>query len=202
MLVTEIVKYTESKSKIYIDYEFAFVLYKGDIHKYGLEEGQKISVEAYEEIMTALLPKRAKLRAMNLLKSRDYTAFLLRNKLRQNFYPEEIVEETVAMMMDYGYVDDERYAIDFIRTTAHKKSRGKMLLDLKNKGISEGIAQRALVICEEDSFLEEEKEQIDRLLEKRNFDKTTADQKELQKIYAYLMRKGFSAENVSRAIFS
>ena len=62
-------KKSGAKLKIYIDNEFAFVLYKGELKTYHICENKVISDSVYDSIMHELLPKRAKLRCMNLLKS-------------------------------------------------------------------------------------------------------------------------------------
>jgi len=67
MLVTQVTELSKSRSKVYIDQEFAFVLYKGELRLYHIKEGQQLSEEDYRTIMQEVLPKRAKLRAMNLL---------------------------------------------------------------------------------------------------------------------------------------
>ncbi len=43
---------------------------------------------------------------------------------------------------------------------------------------------------------------IQALLTKKGYDPDRADQKEKQRIYGFLMRRGFSGEQVRRAIFS
>lgn len=75
MLVTEIAEITKSKVKICIDYQISFALYKGELRKYGIKKEEELSEEIYNMILKEVLPKRAKLRCMNLLKSRDYTKF-------------------------------------------------------------------------------------------------------------------------------
>ena len=67
MIVTGIEEMTKSRSRVSIDGEFAFVLYKGELRHFHLREGNELREEDYREITTELLPKRAKLRAMNLL---------------------------------------------------------------------------------------------------------------------------------------
>ena len=71
MTVTDIKEVTKSRVKIEIDRESSFVLYKGELRIYGIREGQDLTEENYNLIMKEVLPKRAKLRAMNLLKSRS-----------------------------------------------------------------------------------------------------------------------------------
>lgn len=95
MTVTGIKEITKSRMKIDIDGAFAFVLYKGELRIYGIKENQELSEENYQKILIEVLPKRAKLRAMNLLKSRAYTAFQLREKLEAGGYPKKIIEEAI-----------------------------------------------------------------------------------------------------------
>lgn len=81
MTVTRIEGITSKKARIFIDNEFAFVLYKGELRLYKIREGEEIGKDEYREITEKLLPKRAKLRSMNLLKSKAYTERQLRDKL-------------------------------------------------------------------------------------------------------------------------
>ena len=63
MTVTDIVFRNKSKATIFLDGEIAFVLYKGDLPKYGIEVGSELAEPDYEEIMSEVLPKRAYERA-------------------------------------------------------------------------------------------------------------------------------------------
>ena len=123
MTVTKIEEVTKAKCRIEIDQEFAFVLYKGELRSYGLKEGQEITEEAYRDIMENLLPRRAKLRAMNLLKNRSYTEKQLYDKLKAGDYPEEIIEQALDYVRSYHYIDDRQYAEDYIEY--HKESRSR-----------------------------------------------------------------------------
>ena len=73
MKVTRLEELSRSRSRVYIEQEFAFVLYKGELRSYHICEGEELEQSDYEEIINKVLPKRAKLRAMNLLKNREYT---------------------------------------------------------------------------------------------------------------------------------
>ena len=108
MLVPQVTELSKSRSKVYIDQEFAFVLYKGELRLYHIKEGQQLSEEDYRTIMQEVLPKRAKLRAMNLLQGREYTTAQLRTKLQQGFYPAEIIEQAIAYVAGFHYIDDLR----------------------------------------------------------------------------------------------
>lgn len=200
MVVTDIVEYTKSRYKVYIDQEFAFVLYKGELRIYGVAKDKEISVEAYGQLMKEVLPKRAKLRSMNLLKSREYTRYQLADKLRQGLYPESVIEEALDYVASYKYIDDDRYALSYIRYHSESKSKKSLDIALMKKGVDKDTIRRAWMAWEEEGNCQDEGSQIKRLLEKRKFDPGTADAKEIQRTFAFLMRKGFTPEIIRKFV--
>ncbi len=121
MTITGIEEMNHKKVRVYIDNEFAFVLYKGELRSYQIKEGSEIKEAEYLEITEKLLPKRAKLRCMNLLKAKSYTEKQLRDKLVQGEYRKEAIEEAIGYVKSYGYVDDRKYAEDFITYHMERK---------------------------------------------------------------------------------
>ena len=114
MRVTAVEELSKSRSKVYLDGEFAFVLYRGELRLYHVQEGEELAAEDYSEIMERLLPKRATLRAMNLLKSREYTESRLRSKLKEGLYPEKAIAEALRYVAAFHYTDDLRYAVAYL----------------------------------------------------------------------------------------
>ena len=194
MTVTGIKEITKSRMKIDIDGAFAFVLYKGELRIYGIKENQELSEENYQKILIEVLPKRAKLRAMNLLKSRAYTAFQLREKLEAGGYPKKIIEEAIDYVASFGYVNDSQYAMDFIEYNKEKKSKNRIFMDLYKKGISKELIEEAWKDAVGEDRQEQEKEQIIHWIQKKNFPLETASLREKQKMMAFLYRKGFTNE--------
>lgn len=194
MTVTGIKEITKSRMKIDIDGAFAFVLYKGELRIFGIKENQELSEENYQKILIEVLPKRAKLRAMNLLKSRAYTAFQLREKLEAGGYPKKIIEEAIDYVASFGYVNDSQYAMDFIEYNKEKKSKNRIFMDLYKKGISKELIEEAWKDAVGEDRQELEKEQIIHWIQKKNFPLETASLREKQKMMAFLYRKGFTNE--------
>lgn len=196
MTVTKIEPLGKSRSRIYIDEQLAFVLYRGELSRYRVKEGRELAEEDYREILESVLVKRAKLRRMNLLKSMDRTEYQLRQKLAQGDYPEEIIDTALAYVKSYGYVNDESYAGRYIECKQQVKSRMQITRELMQKGISGDIIRAAF----EEKEPVDEKALIRRWIEKKRIDPATASPKEKQKLYMFLMRKGFSSREVSKAI--
>lgn len=200
MTVTEITEVSKSRKKVWIDEEFAFVLYSGELRAYGIVKGQEMAEETYQTIMSELLPKRAKLRAMNLLQRRSYTAKELEDKLTMGGYPGQIVQEAIAYVASFNYINDDRYASDYIEYNRDKKSRRRIFQDLTAKGIPEDAVANAWesVVGEDQNDLE--REQIIHWIQKKNFSVSEASPKDKQKMTAFLYRKGFTIENIRNVL--
>ena len=187
----------KTRYRIYLDGESAFILYKGEMKKLNIREGGSLSSDTLEMIYTEILYRRARLRAMHLLEDMDRTEAGLREKLRQGEYPEEITEKAIAYVRSFGYLDDIRYAENFILSRRDSKSRREIEALLKKKGVAGTDISQAFSNCYTE---EEELEAVRKILRKKRFDPDTADRAALQKIYGYLARKGFRYEIIRQVI--
>ncbi|MCD7807361.1 MAG: recombination regulator RecX [Lachnospiraceae bacterium] len=197
MIVTQIRELNTKKVLITVDEHLTFPLYKGELHRYGLKEEEEIAPELWEELWDTVLVKRSRLRAMNLLQKKSYTQAELERKLRENAYPEELISQALTYVMKFHYVDDFRYAQDYIRFHSADRSRQRIRRDLLAKGISSETFERAWEVFLSDHGEWNEREQIQRLLEKRRYDHDSADEKEKAKTMAFLYRKGYSMDAIS-----
>lgn len=195
MTVTKIELYQKGKYKIYLNDEFAFILYKGELKKYHLDVDKVLSEEQYQMILEETLLKRAKLRAMHLLKDMDRTEKQLSDKLKDNGYPTEVIEAAVEYVKSYHYVDDREYARRYAEYRALEKSKIQITLDLVKKGISKEIVQEVL---EDITF--DETNIIIKLVEKKCRNKDLSDINEKQKICRFLMAKGFTYDQIRDAL--
>ncbi len=200
MLVTSIVELDKKRSKIYLDGEFAFVLYKGELRDFKIKQDLELSETDYHEITQEVLPKRCKLRAMNLLQKKDYTEKQLRDKLAEGLYPVAIITDAINYVKSYHYLDDERYARDYVTYHMETRSRNRIAQDLSGKGIDKGIYMPVIEQLYAEQGDDPELEQIHSLLIKKHYDPESTDYREKQKIIAFLIRKGFSMSLVKRAM--
>lgn len=200
MIVTRIEELSRSRSRIYVDDSFAFVLYKGELHLYGIREGEELSRETFRKITEEVLGQRATRRCMELLKSRPYTEKQLRDKLIQGEYPASCIEKALAYVESYGYVDDARYVQAYIISAQEKKSRRAMEADLLRRGVDAELIREAFLRQEEQGELEDEEELARRWLKKRRFDVQNADRATIQKTAAFLYRKGIGAETIRKVL--
>ena len=195
MMVTAIEPYPKGKGRVavYLNDKFAFVMYKGELSEYGLDTGAAVDDGLYSRIMNEVLIPRAKKRAMNLIKTIDRTEEDVRRRLCDGGYPSEAADEAVSYLRSYHYLDDMRYAAEFIRFKSSSQSRRQIMNKLMQKGIRKDVIEAAFAQFDEESSEEDgssEKELIHRLIIKR-IGTSLPDSEEKQKLYAYLYRKGF-----------
>ena len=212
LLVVEVIPREKGRTSIRFDNGMEVLLYKGEVRKLSLREGTVISREKYDEIIYEILGTRAKKRAMFLLERMDRTEHQLREKLQQlkqsqaerevaamvakmpmqNGYPDVCVDLAVEYVRKYHYIDDLRYATTYISYQQKKKSRQKLKMDLIAKGIEKSVIEQAL----DEVFDSDEQLKIRQLLEKKHYEPKECDRKEQQKIYQYLMRRGFKSSDI------
>ena len=139
------------------------------------------------------LEKKAKLRAMRLLERMDRTEAQLRRKLREDAYPEDVIDAAIQYVASFGYIGDAGYARRFVQSRQQSKSKREIREALMQRGVSKELIDQALEEGYEDT---DESAAICRLLRKRHFDAETATDVEKKKMMGYLIRKGFRYEDV------
>ncbi len=200
MIITDITEHNKTKNKVYVDYEFAFVLYKGELHKYRIKIGEPISEIIYRELTEEILPKRAKLRAMNLLTKRPYTERKLRDKLTEGMYPQTCIDIAIDYVKSFGYLDDRAYTADYITYHMSSQSRRVMEQKLLQKGIDAKIIRECLEEIGEGECSDAEQEQIRQLFYKKYRGRIPSDSAEKTKMMNFFLRKGYSMSVVKRAL--
>lgn len=190
--IEAIVPQEKGRAALHFENGMEVTLYKGEIRKFSLAEGACISGEQYQAILQETVGIRAKKRAMHLLEKMDRTEQQLYDKLKQNGYPDSCIEEAIAYVKRYGYVDDLRYARQYIRYHQSKKSRQRLMMDLMQKGVAKQLILQAL----EEEFDTDERKKIKELLERRHYKETGSDRKEQQRTFQFLMRRGFRSVDI------
>ncbi|MFY9262469.1 MAG: regulatory protein RecX [Actinomycetaceae bacterium] len=123
----------------------------------------------------------------------------LRQSLNRNLVPGNIAEETLTDFIDAGLVSDERYAGMYVRNAMSQKAKSRRAIraELQRKGIEADIAEQALAqITEED----ETSAAIDFACRRAGSMSGLERQVAYRRLYGALARRGFSPEQISRAI--
>lgn len=198
MLVKQIVRCGKSRSIVKLESGLSFPLYSSELNKFDTKEGEDLSDGSLEIIMTQILPSRCIKRAMNLLQKKSFAEGELVRKLSEGGYPEEVICKAVEYVRSYGYIDDVRYASDYIRYHSSQGcGRNRIRAELMQKGISDADFEKAWSETEELGLIEDSSDTIRKLLEKKHFS-PDMDLSERNKITAFIMRRGYSPEDIFR----
>ena len=145
---------------------------------------------------------RAFQRAVKLLAAKPRSVAELRERLLERSSNKAIVETVIARLREYGYLDDERYALGYASAKVRQQPIGRRRLQqsLQLKKVDRAVADEAL----DQVFAEtSEEELIDRAIEKRvrlrGRPKTRAEAKSL---FDHLLRQGFPFELASEKVRS
>ena len=201
-LVRQIQEYDKKRYKIILEDRTALLLYKKEVKEYKICEGQVIPQDMYYLLMKEVLPQRAKKRSLYLLQKQPYTENKLREKLQNVFYPEDVIEEAVSYVKEFGYINDLQYAEQYILFHIEKEPRRRIEYKLLQKGVDQELIRKAFQseVVQEHNWEEVEVYKAIALLKKRGYNEELSDLKEKKKQYEYLLRKGFSSSVIKKAM--
>ena len=113
---------------------------------YNLSVDQEIDEELASELFRESQKERCYAQGLSYLARSEHTAFHLIQKLIRKGYPKEIVDDTVALLIEEGSLSDLRYARLFIERRQRKTPEGRLRLAqrLAQRGVEKGAAERAL----------------------------------------------------------
>lgn len=197
MLITELLPYGKTKYKVYIDDEFAFVLSIREVRMYGLEVEKEVSEVQYNEIIEETILPRAKLKAMDLLKRMDRTEHELQVKLQSSGFSEQMCKEAIAYVKQFNYVNDDRFAANYIHSRKTGKSKKMIQMELHRKGVDKTSIEHALSEAYEDTT---EEDAIRREVRKkcRKLDDISFEKR--MKLSSALYRKGYSYDAIQSVL--
>ena len=195
MIVKAVVPVDKRKCKVFLEGDFAFVLYKSEAARFHIEEGNDLPAKTYEMIEEEILLKRARDRALYLLQSQGRTQAEMIKKLKDDGYSQSVTERVLSFLQEYHFIDDNAYTENYIQVNKGRKSKRQITYELQQKGVDRDQIRQML----EENPVDEE-ETVRALLKKKTGGRIPEDKKEIQKLAAFLGRKGFSFEVISRVL--
>lgn len=208
MIVTKICPKGKNKSEIYLDGDYAGLLSNRDVIFWNLEQDTEIAEEKWREIELQCIVHNGKKKALDLLLLRERTTWELRTKLLSLEYTEAQVEEIMAYVQQFPYLDDVRYGVHYIVSVGRSKSRRQMEQTLMQRGLSKGDIEEAFTTYEaeyaetigDEEPGNREVEAAENMLRKRLKGRISITAEERNKLYAMLARRGFSGDAIREAL--
>lgn len=143
--------------------------------------------------------KKAAEKAMSLLLARDRTRKELTERLYRAGFSESASSEAVAYVEQFGYINDRRYAGNYVMFQKGKRSRREMAYQLAERGVADEIISD--VLCEDAYEGEEEAIRTLAVKKLKGRELSGLTYEERQKIMAYLGRKGYDFHTIKK-VFS
>ena len=141
--------------------------------------------------------------ALRVLTGRACSTGELREKLRRRAETATDVDETLARLKDYGYLNDPRFAEAFAasRLSNDKFGRTRVLRDLRQRRVAPALAEATVrqvyQDVDEQALIEDWIRRKYRLAEREGL---FQDDKDLAKAYARLLRAGFRTGEIVTAL--
>lgn len=142
-------------------------------------------------------PQKARNYCFYLLKFRQRSETEIRRRLAKKGYTAGAIEQAVGFLKEKNFLNDEQFARDWIESRL-KRSLGlrKIVAELRLKGVAKPVIDAGIEKIKEDYS---EEDTIRRIVRVR-FDPSGDPLKEKKRLYAYLLRRGFSPETVNEII--
>ena len=144
-------------------------------------------------------PEKAKEYAFLLLKFRLRSEKELLGRLKQKGFSEESSQDTVNFLKDKQFIDDRVFARGWVASRL-KRPFGlrRIRQELARKGLDKQVIEEALIQAKE----EYDEAGIVRQLAEQRFSKLKGIEplKAKQRVYAYLMRRGFSPDLIGDVV--
>lgn len=193
MIITEIKKDKLHLMRLFLSDGNEVLIDKDVCNEKCLKKGMELV--GLEEIIFESDYRRAKSRAIWYLDRMDHTEKALYDKLLKAGFKPKPCAKVIARLKEVGLIDDLRYAENYAnRLIESNVSKREALQKMLLKGVPYDLAKSVLEDTETDEL-----SQIKNIIEKKYKNKLLAENG-AQKVYAALVRKGFSYGAVKTAL--
>jgi len=134
-------------------------------------------------------------KAMNLLLYKDRTVRELQDRLSEAGFSGEAIGAAMEYVSSFGYLNDRRYAENYVYSMREKKSRAVIVRELMEKGVEESLIEEAV-----SNLPDDESERVYELLVRKAGQPHKMDEKELRRMFGFIGRKGFSSGDFWKAV--
>ncbi|MBP3581579.1 MAG: RecX family transcriptional regulator [Clostridia bacterium] len=192
-----ITKIEQQKNKarvnIFVDDAFFCGINKETALIFKFKVGQVTSEETLKQAVFESETKSAFEKASSYLETRMHSKKELADKLIKKGYSKESSNEAINKLEEYHFVDDALFAKQFLEQNG-KLSKNMIKNKLLQKGVPFDIVNDALSLREEDDEFVVCEKQVQKYLKS----KTIENYNDLSKMYASMLRKGFSIDTVKK----
>lgn len=160
------------------------------------KDGTEITQEEWESLTDSIYFKKAVDKCYDLLSRRDHSVKELKTKLLRTI-DEKNADKAIEKMLEYGYLDDEKYARNLVKYLAQSRNMSKN--HIKQEMFKRGIPNEIINLVMEDYEFDNVSSVVDLIMTKYRNKLNNEDGN--KKVIASLMRKGFSYSDIKNAFY-
>ncbi|MCU0822373.1 MAG: RecX family transcriptional regulator [Spirochaetes bacterium] len=153
MLEITAIKYAENYVKIIFDAGEHLILSPEVSGMYKLRKGKSVDASEYQQLKEESDRFMCARKAIDYLSASDRSGLEIETHLNKKGFSRDIVSETMKKLSESGYLDDYKFALNYVRYQKRKKAVGENLLrrDLFRKGVSKKIINKTLTELRSDN---------------------------------------------------
>lgn len=220
MSQVQLVAKNKTVSIVYLDGESLAPVRKHDLSFLGIPEEGELSDTKLQLLLSEYVLPGGRKKAMDLLLAGDRTEKELCVRLAQDGYHASVIESVLTYVRQFHYLDDVRYALNYMQSKGSKSSMLEIRRKLSEKGVSEEDYEEALEkyralrsesierLGEDDADADSmngdaelsdeamELETLLKLMHKKVPEGVALTKEQKQKYYGYFLRKGFGYHTI------
>jgi regulatory protein len=204
-VITKITTQQKNKDRfnIFMDYgkgeEYAFSVDSAVLIRFELRKGMEIDEFSILEIQFQDDIRKAYNRAINYLARRMRSEKEIRDYLAEKEIEQPIINEVIHKLAAQKYINDEEYALSYVRTQMNTTDKGPDLIrmELKERGINEGIIKHAIAEYPFEDQVEKAIKVAEKVIKKNSKESQRIVK---QKAEQFLLRKGYSFDVILLAL--
>jgi len=201
MLIAGLVRKGSKVKILFDDASFIMVSYEIALES-GLRKNDDLNDKQKEELIRRNELFQIKNSAFGYLSRRLHSKSELKIKLAQKKYSKELINEVIDYLIEKNYLNDREFAEKYAqeKVTFRKIGTGKVKGELFKKGIDREVIEEVLSRFNDDPIVMENA--IILAQKKLLFysAKSLTGQQKKQKLYAYLLGKGFQGNIISEIL--
>jgi regulatory protein len=141
----------------------------------------------------------AKISAFRLLKFRSRSEKEITSRLKKKGFSPKIIEEVIRYLKGLDLIDDFQFALSWVNSRINRPlGLRRLTFELAQKGVDKDIINKVIDKTKE----KYDEYEIVKTLAQAKFKKSSGLDifKAKRKVYAYLLRRGFSQETISEVV--
>lgn len=185
----------KDRINVFIDDEFACSLTAFSVATHRLKIGNEISDDKLIEIFTTSELDIAFNKCLDLVSRATKTEKQVKEYLLSKDFSANVVDNCIDKLKAYNFINDEKYALQYAELSSANKGVKRIRYELIMKGISDSLIDKALQQINDEKFSQAIDEQVAKF-----FRNKTKDYANFIKANRYLLNKGYSYEQVKKAL--